>query len=485
MACFVSTRDMLALQKGFGDAILSPCAASGGLYTLKSIPKVDFKEFLDFSYEALCVSIFKCLNLEIEESILKDALNLYKNFDSKDNPAPISKLENAFFLELYHGPTRSFKDMALVPFGEIFTQMANSKNQNFLILTATSGDTGPATLASFANKKNIKVICLYPKGGTSQIQELQMITNDAPNLKIFGIEGNFDDAQNILKSLLADNDFTQTLAKNSYFLSAANSVNFGRITFQIIYHIWGYLCLVRQNEIQFGESIDIIVPSGNFGNALGAFFAKKMGLCVDKIIIASNKNNILTELINSGIYDISSKSLQKSISPAMDILKSSNVERVLFALFGDVRTRELMQSLANDEKYALTKDELQILRNDFNAWWGDDDVTKELIKKAFKAGYILDPHTALGFGAYLELCANNNKKALICSTAEWSKFAPSVVESIFGEKLGDFKAIEKMLQNGATTRESIKNLATKQICHKEILNPSDVKDGILNWLSND
>ena len=215
-------------------------------------------------------------------------------------------------------------------------------------MAATSGDTGPATLETFKHKPNIRVACLYPDGGTSDVQRLQMVTEEANNLKVVGIHGNFDDAQQALKSLLGSEEFKLELSEKGIQLSAANSVNFGRIIFQIIYHIHSHLELVRHGEIGLGDEVYLVVPSGNFGNALGAYYAKKAGLPIRKILIASNANNILTDLINTGVYDIRDRELILTESPAMDILKSSNVERVLFDKFGAVRTREMMEAL-NDE----------------------------------------------------------------------------------------------------------------------------------------
>ena len=512
MQSFVSTREIPTQDKptksvDFSSAILSPNAPNKGLWSISQIPSIDFDSLFELlkstqishRYATLCKEVFRHFGLEMDSRILQAALQSYDSFDNPSNPAPISSVGNAHFLELYHGPTRAFKDMALCPFGVIFSNLIEQAKttkhdkegaQNYLILTATSGDTGPATLHSFADKPNIKVICLYPSGGTSQVQALQMQTQNASNLKVLGINGDFDTAQSLLKGLLNDREFLGALEAKSYALSAANSVNFGRIAFQIIYHIWGYFCLVESGDIAFGEEIYCIIPSGNFGNALGAFFAKCAGLALRQIIIASNANNILSEIITSGVYDISNKRLHKSVSPAMDILKSSNVERVLFALFGAKRTNELMQSLESTNKYALEKSELEKLQEYFGCYYGDDRDTLELVGKAYKQGYILDTHTALGYGAYLELCAKKgaDTKALICSTAQWSKFAPSVLEGIEsstnsgGEVLSDFEAIAQMQQRGAKVGEEILKLFDKPIVHKEVLKPSEVKEAILAWI---
>lgn len=466
----------------FENAILNPGASFGGLYALENIPSVDFEALLNLDYAQLTQEIFSKLNISVDSSTLEQALKSYENFDDPNNPAPLVKIkENLYSQELYHGPTRAFKDMALKPFGVVFSKIAHKQNKKYLILAATSGDTGPATLQSFANLNNISVVCLYPKGGTSDVQELQMITQSAKNLKVFAINGDFDDAQSTLKSLLKDEDFKAKLEKENIHLSAANSVNFGRIAFQIIYHIWGYISLVKQSEIKFGQEIYIVIPSGNFGNALGAFYAKKMGLPVKKIIIASNPNNILTEFIQTGIYDIKNRSLIKSYSPAMDILKSSNVERVLFTLFGAERTYELMKNLEKQSCYKLSSDELKELQTYFSATFCEDKQCLEYIKKSFDMGYLLDPHTASALKGVDEFCQNT--PTVICSTAEWTKFAPSVAEAIFNTKLSDKEAIKLICEKAKVkTPSCIQELFDKPIIHSKTLDKKDIKTEILDWI---
>jgi len=346
----------------FSQAILAPIASFGGLYVPESLPELGeafLRKHLNSSYKVLAADMLSRFEIDIEQSVIDEALALYDKFDDASNPVPVVKVkENLYVSELYHGPTRAFKDMALQPFGVVLSSIAQKNNQNYLILAATSGDTGPAALETFKNRANVQVACLYPDGGTSDVQRLQMVTEDAKNLKVIGINGVFDDAQNALKRLLASESFNHALKEKNVLLSAANSVNFGRIIFQIIYHIHSYLELVRQSAISFGEKVYLNVPSGNFGNALGAYYAWKMGLYVEKIIISSNENNVLTKLIKTGKYDLRDSAVVSTTSPAMDILKSSNVERILFDMFGCVRTRELMESLELNHYYELTSVEL-------------------------------------------------------------------------------------------------------------------------------
>ncbi|MCD6191184.1 MAG: threonine synthase, partial [Sulfurimonas sp.] len=411
----------------FSQAVLSPIASFGGLYVPETLPELGLEflnKHLNSSYKELASDLLSRFEIDIEKSVIDEALNLYDKFDNPSNPVPVVKVkEDLYVSELYHGPTRAFKDMALQPFGHILSSVAQKRGENYLILAATSGDTGPAALETFKNKKNIQVACMYPAKGTSDVQRLQMVTEDAPNLKVIGINGNFDDAQAALKNLLSSESFEATLKEKHISLSAANSVNFGRIIFQIIYHIHNYLELVRQDVTKMGEKVYLNVPSGNFGNVLGAYYGMLMGLPVEKLIIASNENNILTRLIQTGVYDMRNQELILTTSPAMDILKSSNVERVLFGLYGAQRTRELMNDLDTKGIYTLTANELSKLQEIFVADYCSDEQGKEYIKSTFKDGYLMDPHTATCFKAY-ESCATKDIPTIIYSTAEWTKFSP-------------------------------------------------------------
>ncbi len=470
----------------FSNAILEPSASFGGLYVPSSLPKLEesfFSEFREKDYDEMALFVLQQFGIDIEESVIKEALKLYRQFDNPTDPAPLKKLdENLYVLELYHGPTRAFKDMALVPFGYILSNLAKKRGENYLILAATSGDTGPATLDTFKNRDNTKVACLYPVGGTSDVQRLQMTTESAPNLKVLGIHGDFDDAQNALKSLLADGDFLEKLNAKNIKLSAANSVNFGRIIFQIIYHVHAYLGLLRDGEIKFGEKINIIVPSGNFGNALGAFYAKMMGVPVDRIVIASNKNSVLSEHVNDGKYDLRDKKLQKTISPAMDILKSSNVERILYELFGAERTKECMERLARENHYELTSSELAKLQEHFSAVHSDDEYAMRTIKERFDLEYMMDPHTATAFKA-LELAELRGKKCVICSTAEWTKFAPTVLKALRGEEARDKEALMKVSKIGASSISmKMNDLFSLPEIHKDEIEKEQIKEKILGFV---
>ncbi|MBL0686916.1 MAG: threonine synthase [Sulfurospirillum sp.] len=472
----------------FSHAIMNPSASFGGLYVPKNLPKIDLK-FLQLatkkSYKETALDILELFDIDIEKSVLKKALSLYDDFDNKENPVALTQIKNDLFVnELYHGPTRAFKDMALQPFGHILSNEAKKLNQDYLILVATSGDTGPATLDTFSNKKNIKVVCLYPHGGTSDVQRLQMVTKNGKNLKVIGIEGNFDDAQNTLKSLLASETFKQKLESHNIKLSAANSVNFGRIIFQIIYHIFAYVSLLKQNHLSLGDKFYQIVPSGNFGNALGAYYAKKMGLPIEKILIASNINNILTDLITKGEYNLKNRKLFATSSPAMDILISSNVERVLYDKYGAKRCKEMMEQLKKEQYYKLSSEELLELQKDFSAIHCCDNFVKKTIKKFIDENYIMDPHTATCIKAYNKL-REKNIPSVLCSTAEWTKFAPTMLSSINNDtkKHHDKKAL-KDISNSLHVKipDSINSLFEKDILYSKVIDKKNIEKEILEFI---
>jgi threonine synthase len=485
---FIETRNKSDKKVKFSEAILSPMASFGGLYVPESLPNFDeafLEKHLNSNYKELAFDVLKAFDIDIEDELIQKALNRYDNFDDANNPVPVVQVEDDLFVsELYHGPTRAFKDMALQPFGVILSSLAKKQNQDYLILAATSGDTGPATLETFKNQDNIKVCCMYPDGGTSDVQRLQMVTEDAPNLEVLGIKGNFDDAQAALKMLLSSDEFKKTLDENNIKLSAANSVNFGRIIFQTIYHIHSYLELVRQNAIAMGEKIYLVVPSGNFGNALGAYYVKKAGVPIEKILITSNDNNILTELIKEGKYDLRDKKLIATTSPAMDILKSSNVERVLFDKFGSKRTKELMDSLEANNYYELTKEELEALQEDFDAVYTSEEEVAATIKKYLQEkNYLMDPHTATTIKAYENL-REKNLKTVVYSTAEWTKFSPTIAKILGLNVTSDKEALEAIAKEYKQTIPSvISELFNKTIVHLKIIEKYDIMKNVILFIS--
>ena len=512
----VSTRDF-SQKADLSYALLNPSASGGGLFSPERLPLLSedfFKQCEDLSYKQIALKIIESFDFDVSSEVFESALKRYDKFENPACPVQIKKLsENAYILELYHGPTLAFKDMALQPFGALLKSIAKSRNEKFLIMCATSGDTGPATLEAFADDENIKAVCLYPQGGTSEIQRQQMVKQSAANLKILGVRGNFDDTQRALKSLLADDDFKNELARANLNLSAANSVNFGRILFQIIYYLYASIYFSKHGVLSPDQNLkqsdqcqacsqnldaavgansaqsvkqgskfntfDVIVPSGNFGNALGAYFAKKMGAKIGKIKIASNANNILTELFTRGIYDLRGRELIRTISPAMDILVSSNVERLLSDMFGDARTSELMQSLARDKFYKLSESELAKLREVFEADFCDDAQCAKFIKQESSRRVLIDPHTATCFKLLDESRLN-----LVISTAKWIKFTPSMIGAIKGraceDEQADMIALSKEFRSDIPPQ--ISRLFSAPQMHSSIVEQSEIKNAIMEWI---
>ncbi len=476
----------------FSEAILKPMSSFGGIYSPESLPDLgrDFlQKHLASDYKTMARDVLAAFEIDIDQAVIDEALDLYDHFDdcsaANCNPAPLVKVKHDLFVsELYHGPTRAFKDMALQPFGVVLSALAQKRNENYLIMAATSGDTGPAALETFKNRDNVLVVCLYPEGGTSDVQRLQMVTEDADNLKVIGIHGVFDDAQTALKGLLGSESFNAKLKEKHIFLSAANSVNFGRIIFQLIYHIHSYLELVRQNEISLGDKVYLDVPSGNFGNALGGYYAMKMCLPVEKILIASNSNNVLTHLIKEGKYDLRDSNVVATTSPAMDILISSNVERILFDLLGATRTKELMSQLNDERFYQLTADELSQLQNIFTADFCNDDEGKKYIQQTFENGYLMDPHTATCFKVY-ETSREKPLKTIAYSTAEWTKFSPTIANALTGETGSDdlvaLKAIAK--KASISIPAQINALFSKPVTQDVVVDKDKIEDEIIAFLS--
>lgn len=475
------------VEVSFSEAILSPMSSFGGIYAPESLPELGLpflQAHLNSNYKELAAAVLAAFETDIDQVVIDDALALYDHFDDPKNPVPVVKVdENAYVSELYHGPTRAFKDMALQPFGIVLSRLAQQRNEHYLIMAATSGDTGPATLETFKNRPNVKVACLYPDGGTSDVQRLQMVTEDADNLKVIGIHGDFDDAQSALKALLGSDSFNQELKQKKTLLSAANSVNFGRIIFQQIYHIHSYLELVRQQAIKLGEKIYLNVPSGNFGNALGGYYAMKMGLPVEKILISSNENNVLTQWIQTGKYDLRDRSVVATTSPAMDILKSSNVERILFDLFGAERTKALMQQLDNDKSYELSAEETAQLQKVFIADYCSDDEGKALIQEKFAKGYLMDPHTATCFKTH-NTSRDKDLKSVIYSTAEWTKFSPTIANAITGEvDTHDIDALKSIAKQADTQIPAlISALFDKPVTQDIVIDKKDIEQEILSFI---
>lgn len=474
-------------QVSFTQAMLDPLASFAGLYAPAALPRLptDFlARHLHADYASLASAVLDLYQLDVSTEVLTRALGRYAQFDDARTPVPLHQLTDRLFVnELYHGPTRAFKDIALQPFGALLSHQAAVRQEQFLVLAATSGDTGPATLHTFRDCPHVRVVCLYPVGGTSDVQRLQMVTETAPNLGVLGIHGDFDDAQNALKRLLSSDDFQAQLARRKVRLSAANSVNIGRIMFQQIYHIAAYLGLVQRGIIQLGEPITINVPSGNFGNALGAYYARRLGLPIARILVASNQNHVLTDFICTGQYDLRHRPVVNTHAPAMDILISSNIERLLFDLFGPERTRALMSALAHEHHYALDAAELAQVQAIFAADFATDAQVKACLRDVYDThGYVIDPHTATCFQVQAQ--AGDQRPGVICATAEWTKFAPTLAEALLDEPgLDDATALERVVDTlGHPVCPQIADLFQRPVQHKMQIAPEAIATAILDFL---
>ena len=488
MTPLAQTRSNEATDKTFIDALLDPSAKHGGLYTfahLEPFKNLDWLDSLD--YRAICKKIFSHLGL-LDSDLLESCLASYSSFRHHDITPLVPISEGILCLELHNGPTYAFKDLALQPLCRLLDSLAsreaNGNGKKYLVLSATSGDTGPATLYGLAGARNLYGVCLYPVGGTSEVQRLQMTTQSARNLKVLGVKGDFDTAQSALKGLLAKRDFKDSLASLGYSLSAANSINIGRIAFQMIYYF-----VIAKNLKQ--KPFSIVVPSGNFGNALAGYFALKLGLPISKICIATNQNDVLSDFFNTGMYDLRGRKLKPSISPAMDILRSSNIERLLFDFFGARRTKECMDSLDKENYFCISKGELEKLQAIFESKSFDDDACMQGLATAFKNGIVLDPHSST---AYLFARAREAREVqVILATAHFSKFARTLLMAIDGaasapNELAVLKILEKRIKaevdSSFSLGDGITSLFEKEEVHKGAYEVGEIEGAILDFVSD-
>ena len=417
------------------EAILNGLAPDGGLYVIDKLPQLDYHDFLDDNYITIASKILKAFFPEFDyDDIYNEISDAYSSFDIKE-VVDLKKCGNAYFLELFHGPTLAFKDLALVVLPRLM-KLSKKKlgvNKNITILTATSGDTGGAALNGFKNIDGISIVVLYPNGGVSMVQEAQMCSFKSNTAKVIAVEGNFDDCQSFVKNFF-DNH-------KDLNLSSANSINIARLIPQVVYYFYSYVELVRRGEIKAGEEINFDVPTGNFGNIFAGFYAKKMGLPINNLICASNKNSVLTDFFNTGIYNKNRK-FYKTNSPSMDILISSNLERLIF--YGTNEDTSKTKMLMNDLKTKGVYD----FKNPFDffkSYSTDEKKTLEVIKDVYdKYNYVIDPHTSVAYNAYLEYANNNDdlKKTVVISTASPFKF-PQAVLSAFGDNC-DTNAIDEL-----------------------------------------
>jgi len=476
------------------EAIIKGIADDGGLFVPETIPRVDkdIYKLKSINYKELAFLIMRRFFTDYHQDELKDCINrAYNNKFDTEIIAPLSKKMGAYFLELYHGPTLAFKDMALSLLPHLLKKAAQKLNikQEIVILTATSGDTGKAALEGFADVPGTKIIVFFPQEGVSEIQKRQMLTQKGKNTYVIGIRGNFDDAQRGVKEIFEDPIFNEKMEEKNYIFSSANSINIGRLIPQIVYYFYAYLSMLESGETKVGEKINIAVPTGNFGNILAAYYAKSMGLPLHKLICASNENKVLANFLATGFYD-KRRELVRTISPSMDILVSSNLERLLWDI-SEGKTEqvsELMNSLDKEGFYQITPDMKNKLEG-FSGGFAREKEARYSIKEVFQeSGYLIDPHTAVGYVVYKKY-ANETKdktKTVIVATASPFKFTKSVMESIDSryKKFDDFELIEKISDLAQIPiPPGIRGIKKKPIRHKIVCEKEEMRAKIAEILT--
>ncbi len=474
-------------------AILKGLAADGGLFVPEALPTMDvsLEELAKMDYKQVAYEVMKLFITDFTEEELKNCIN--KAYDSKfdtEEIAPMVKADGAYYLELFHGATIAFKDMALSILPHLLTTSAkkNDVKNDIVILTATSGDTGKAALAGFADVPGTKIIVFYPKNGVSAIQERQMVTQKGDNTFVVGIHGNFDDAQTGVKKIFADKEFAKELDEKGYQFSSANSINIGRLIPQVVYYVYAYGVMLKEERITAGEKINVVVPTGNFGNILAAYLAKHMGVPIDKLVCASNHNKVLYDFFKTGEYN-RNREFYLTTSPSMDILISSNLERLIYLIAGcdDTKNTELMQKLTSEGSYIIT-DDMKANLDDFIGGFATEEETAARIKALYeKTGYVLDTHTAVASHVYEQYVkeSGDTTKTVIASTASPFKFGQSVMEAIDGKSHEEdmFELVETLSKTAnVAIPNAVEELKTAPVLHDNICEKDGMKDIIKQFL---
>ncbi|BCK00833.1 threonine synthase [Anaerocolumna chitinilytica] len=467
-------------------AILKGLAEDGGLYVPESIPSLttSLKELSSLTYQQTAYEVMKLYFTDFTEAELKNCINnAYDGKFDNEEIAPLKEADGLYYLELFHGSTIAFKDMALSILPHLLTTAARKNNvtDEIVILTATSGDTGKAALAGFAEVEGTKIIVFYPKDGVSPIQEKQMVTQKGDNTYVIGIDGNFDDAQNGVKAMFNNRKLAEDLKAKGYVFSSANSINIGRLVPQIAYYVYAYGKMLRTGVISDGEKINVAVPTGNFGNILAAYYAKQMGIPIDKLICASNENKVLFDFLETGIYNRKRDFILTS-SPSMDILISSNLERLLYLTSGkdSDKTLSLMNSLSEEGEYEITK-EMKENMSGVLGGYASESQTAETIKEVYeKTGYVIDTHTAVGvsvYNRYRQINQDNNK-TVIASTASPYKFTRSVMEAIdpkYGS-LEDFELVDELSRiSKVAVPAAIEEIRSAKVLHERVCKKDEMQ----------
>ena len=474
-------------------AILQGLSSDGGLYVPEVIPQLtkSIDELANMSYSELAYEVMKLYFTDYTEQELKTCIN-YAYDDKFDTPeiAPIKAVGDSYYMELFHGATIAFKDMALSILPHLLTTAAKKNNvkEEIVILTATSGDTGKAALSGFADVEGTKIIVFYPKDGVSSVQKKQMVTQKGNNVMVVGIEGNFDDAQTGVKAIFNNKKLAKQMEETGYRFSSANSINIGRLIPQVVYYVYAYANLYKNNQIENGEKINFVVPTGNFGNILAAYYAKNMGLPINKLICASNENKVLYDFLETGRYDKNREFILTS-SPSMDILVSSNLERLIYQIADcdSSVVRELMEALSSEGVYEIS-DRMKDNLGDFVGGWSDSKETQETIHRVYMEDkYVLDTHTAVASGVYNSYVKNtgDKSKTVIVSTASPYKFTDSVLEAIQSDKLPaddyDQALILKDL-SAVNIPKAVEEIHYAPVLHKSTCKTGEMENVIKSYL---
>jgi len=491
---YISTRDN-TIQYSAAQAISQGLAKDGGLLTPCYIPKLPGKaleDMLGMAYQQRAVYIMKMFLEEFTVKELTDFAGAAYGPDKFDTPAvaPVRTVDgNTHCLELWHGPTCAFKDMALQMLPHLLTASLSKteEDKTVCILVATSGDTGKGALEGFKNVPRTKILVFYPKDGVSEVQQLQMVTQEGENVGVAAVVGNFDDAQTGVKRLFSDGAVRQELADQGYFFSSANSINWGRVLPQLVYYISAYCDLLRDGKLAPGQSVNICVPTGNFGNILAAYYAREMGLPIDQLICASNSNNVLTDFIREGVYD-RNRQFYTTMSPSMDILISSNLERLLYALTGDpAEVRGYMDQLGETGRYQVSGRVKDKLQKRFKGYFCDDRETQRVIRSMYdKHGYLIDTHTAVAFSALEQYRreTGDDTTAVVASTASPFKFCASVLEAL-GETAPahGLDALDQLsAKTGLPAPAPLAGLRDKQVRFTQVVEKDRMVDAVRSLL---
>ena len=472
------------------EAILKGLTSDGGLFVPDSIPKlnVSLEDLTKMSYQEIAYAVMKEFLTDFTEEELKTCIN--NAYDSKFDTEEIAvtkKVDGAYYLELFHGATIAFKDMALsiLPHLLVTSARKNNVKNEIVILTATSGDTGKAALAGFADVPGTKIIVFYPKSGVSPIQEKQMVTQKGDNTYVIGIKGNFDDAQTGVKKMFSNKELAKVMNDNGFQFSSANSINIGRLVPQVVYYVKAYADLLKQGALKAGEPMNVVVPTGNFGNILASYYAKQMGIPIGKFVCASNKNKVLFDFFETGKYD-RNREFYVTTSPSMDILISSNLERMIYRIAGNdaKQCAEFMAALTKDGEYVIT-DAMKAELSEFFGAFGSEEETAVKIKEVYdKEGYVMDTHTAVAAVAYDKYKAatgDDKTPTVIASTASPYKFTRSVMDAIDPayDAEDDFELVDELNKVSKTVvPKAIEEIRTAPVLHDTVCETAAMEDGV-------